>query len=111
MSAGYDATCALLVDRRIVCWGRNNRGQAQPQPPQICSQLVRVRNQQLLGNMVQSHRQMQFVPKRKSCGCSGSGCKCDQLELEFSAAAYVVLFGGKVWCAWGFVVAVVVVWW
>jgi len=99
VSAGYDSTCALLVERRIVCWGRNNRGQSSPNAPSICSQLVEVRNQQLLGNMLRSQRQMQFVPKRRSCRCAGSGCKCDKLELEYSAAPSILFLYsiGRVW--------------
>jgi hypothetical protein len=99
VSAGYDSTCALLVERRIVCWGRNNRGQSAPNAQSICSQLVEVRNQQLLGNMLRSQRQMQFVPKRRSCRCTGSGCKCDELELQFSAAPSILfIYGiGSMW--------------
>ncbi len=95
VTAGYDASCGLLVERRVVCWGRNNRGQAAPKASEVCNQLVEVRNQQVLDRMLMGQRQMQFVPKRKSCACSGSGCSCDQLQLEFSAARAVVLFSGS----------------
>jgi hypothetical protein len=64
----------------------------------ICTQLVAVRNQQLLANVLQSQAQMRFAPKHKSCVCFGSGCKCDKLNLEVSAAprSLFVIFLGSV---------------
>jgi alpha-tubulin suppressor-like RCC1 family protein len=100
VTAGYDSTCALTVERRIVCWGRNNRGQSSPTPASICKQLVEVRNQQLLKNMLRSQRLMQFPPKRKSCACVGVGCKCEKLELEFSSAPCARLFPDGAFACW-----------
>jgi hypothetical protein len=96
VTAGYDSTCALSVDRKVTCWGRDNRGQSSPVAMKICSQLVAVRNQQLLVNVLQSQAQMRFAPKHKSCVCFGSGCECDKLNLEVSAAPrslFVILLG------------------
>jgi alpha-tubulin suppressor-like RCC1 family protein len=98
VSAGYDATCALSVARRIVCWGRNNRRQAAPVATDVCAQLVMVRSQSMVRNVLKSHLQMQFAPQRKPCACSGSGCKCDELQLTFSAAVAEGLLYGGVWC-------------
>jgi hypothetical protein len=99
VTAGYDSTCALSVERKITCWGRDNRGQSSPASMMICTQLVSVRNQQLLGNILQSQRQMRFAPKHKSCTCTGSGCKCDKLNLDVSAAptSNTGLYSGVLW--------------
>ena len=99
VSAGYDATCALSVARRIVCWGRNNRGQSAPVPLDICFQLVAVRSENMIKNILSSQRQMQFAPQRKPCVCLGSGCKCDELQLQFSSAMKAVVLSGGVWWA------------
>ncbi len=47
IAAGVDHSCAILVDRRVVCWGANNFGQAghegSPHPTAVpWAQLVRI---------------------------------------------------------------------